>query len=84
MNCTGCAYCMPCPQGINIPGWFERYNNASMYEALEDFRRSYNRAKESLGDSAACISCGKCENVCPQSLAIRDYLKEIEKKFQLA
>ena len=27
--CTACEYCMPCPYGINIPGIFQHYTNAS-------------------------------------------------------
>ena len=29
--CTGCNYCMPCPQGINIPGCFAAYNASFAY-----------------------------------------------------
>lgn len=77
VDCTQCEYCMPCPQGIRIPGIFEAYNDASMYGTLEDFPRGYERMKEHLGDPAACVECGNCEQACPQGLPIRGHLKEI-------
>ncbi|MGI6667811.1 MAG: aldo/keto reductase [Bacillota bacterium] len=77
VSCTQCEYCMPCPQGIHIPDIFDAYNNASIYGALEDFSRSYERMKEHLGDPAACADCGNCEQACPQGLPIRRHLREV-------
>ncbi|SHE92176.1 hypothetical protein SAMN02745195_01443 [Thermoanaerobacter uzonensis DSM 18761] len=78
--CTGCNYCMPCPNGVNIPRNFELYNEAHMYNTYEANRRDY----ENLGDAKAssCIECGTCESVCPQHLTIIDYLKEVADYFE--
>ncbi|AIS53397.1 putative oxidoreductases of the aldo/keto reductase family [Thermoanaerobacter kivui] len=80
--CTGCNYCMPCPNGVNIPRNFELYNEAHMYNTYEANRRDY----ENLGDAKAssCIECGTCESVCPQHLTIIDYLKEVADYFERA
>ncbi|HHY44935.1 MAG TPA: aldo/keto reductase [Firmicutes bacterium] len=77
VSCTQCEYCMPCPQNIHIPDVFEAYNDASIYGTLEDFARGYERMKEYLGDPAACVECGNCEQACPQGLPIRRHLKEV-------
>jgi hypothetical protein len=80
--CTGCNYCMPCPNGVNIPRNFGLYNEAHMYNTYEANRRDY----ENLGDAKAssCIECGTCESVCPQHLTIIDYLKEVADYFERA
>ena len=31
-------------------------------------------------DAGNCIGCGKCEKICPQSLEIRNKLKEADKE----
>ena len=31
IGCTSCRYCMPCPNGVNIPGMFSIWNNISLY-----------------------------------------------------
>jgi hypothetical protein len=32
--CTKCNYCMPCPNGVNIPANFEIYNEAFLHEDI--------------------------------------------------
>ena len=62
VGCTGCEYCMPCPQGINIPRIFRGYDEASMFDNFEGFFARYKR------DNAEnpCVSCGACVAACPQ------------------
>ena len=31
VSCTACRYCMPCPNGVDIPRIFELYNEAIIY-----------------------------------------------------
>lgn len=79
-GCTGCAYCMPCPFGVNIPNNFRYWNCASIYEDYDTFKGKY----EKLGDAKAdqCKQCGACEKMCPQQLPIREHLKEVVKYFK--
>jgi len=78
--CTGCGYCMPCPQEVNIPGVFGLYNTAKVYGLLEQARRKYAQWREKAPahgmQADACIECGKCEELCPQDIEIREQLKE--------
>jgi len=39
--CTKCGYCMPCPNGVNIPGNFEQYNDVIMYDDARTPRMIY-------------------------------------------
>ncbi len=76
VDCTHCNYCMPCPNGVNIPGIFELYNNASMFDAYEESMNQYKELVKIGADASKCVECGDCEKVCPQKLPIRDLLKE--------
>lgn len=80
--CTGCNYCMPCPNGVNIPRNFELYNEAHMYGTFEVNRRDYENLKDAK--AASCVECGACESVCPQHLTIIDYLKDVASYFEKA
>ena len=81
VGCTGCAYCMPCPHGVDIPGTFACYNK--MYsEGKNEGRFEYARnigMREKPGFATQCIGCGACEKHCPQHIAIREKLKEADK-----
>jgi len=42
ISCTGCRYCMPCPNDVDIPRVFEIYNEAMIYDTVAEQRRMYN------------------------------------------
>lgn len=68
--CTACRYCTDgCPSSIPIPEIFAAYNDRKLRRPFE--------ADTSL--IASCVDCGACENLCPQNLEIRKYLKRAEK-----
>jgi predicted aldo/keto reductase-like oxidoreductase len=71
---------MPCPNGVNIPGCFEQYNNAGMYEAMENARFFYNYSVflGANGRASRCVECGECLDKCPQQIPIPDVLKDVE------
>ena len=76
IGCTGCRYCMPCPNGVNIPGIFSAWNNHSLYntDLKNDWDLKQIREKDSGADR--CIGCGACEAACPQHLGIIDGLQQ--------
>ena len=74
--CTGCSYCMPCPQGVDIPALFRCYNH--MYTEGKNAGRQEYWQTVSLRKEKAfarqCVGCGKCERHCPQGIAIREQI----------
>ena len=73
--CTGCQYCVEgCPMKINIPGYFEIYNNSDNERKKKE--QYEELVKEGSGRAQDCLKCGKCENACPQHLKIRDLLEK--------
>jgi ferredoxin len=73
LYCTGCNYCMPCPEGVDIPANFEILNADRIFGLTEHAKARY----ASLGGKAAlCRQCGKCVEPCPQNLDIPTRLGE--------
>lgn len=75
--CTGCRYCMPCPQGVDIPEIFEVYNNLAR---ISDPARTQNWLYQQMivdADRGAdrCVRCGACERQCPQDIKIIEELQ---------
>lgn len=81
-GCTGCAYCMPCPHGINIPRNFRIWNDYSMYGNQAAARGAYFVQLPESERADKCKLCGKCEKVCPQSLSIRENLKQAAQELE--
>ncbi|MCR5741013.1 MAG: aldo/keto reductase [Gammaproteobacteria bacterium] len=81
--CTDCKYCMPgCPMHIQIPEIFKAYNSSLRFRD-GDGKWQYRKMVQDGGAKAtACIKCGKCENICPQHLSIRDYLVKAGDMFE--
>ena len=81
VGCTGCRYCMPCPKGVDIPGIFRCWNTMNT-ESKGSGRHQYFQAvamTKAPSFASQCIECGKCEKHCPQSLPIRQKLKEADR-----
>ncbi len=81
VGCTGCRYCMPCPQGVDIPGIFRCYNTMfieSKSQGRWQYAQTVGLTKEPAF-ATQCIRCGKCEKHCPQEIPIREKLKEADR-----
>ena len=76
-GCTGCRYCMPCPQGVAIPEILEALDTSAIFDSLEAGRRQYGFLGEKR-DVRACVECGACEEACPQSIDVMEKLKRAE------
>ncbi|HWQ63788.1 MAG TPA: aldo/keto reductase [Methanospirillum sp.] len=84
VGCTGCAYCMPCPFGVNIPQCLSFYNQYHMAGNRMMTRGMYGiQLMGGLGGTPAhaslCRNCGKCVSLCPQHIPIPDELKKASK-----
>lgn len=73
-GCTGCRYCMPCPAGVDIPRCFGIWNRYHIYENVNETKWSWTHNIEAEKKASNCIKCGKCEQACPQHIAIREDL----------
>ena len=82
VGCTGCRYCMPCPQGVDIPANFHYYNLMYIEGKKTPVRFEFLRnvgLQGKPGFASQCIGCGKCELHCPQHIQIRDMLKKADR-----
>ncbi|GAB5082773.1 aldo/keto reductase [Hominimerdicola sp. 21CYCFAH17_S] len=79
-GCTGCNYCMPCPAGVNIPYNFKIWNTYGIYENTNSTKWQWEHDIEDSQKAKNCISCGKCEQACPQKINIRSDLKKLQSR----
>lgn len=72
--CTKCGYCLPCPQGVDIPAMFDLYNNGLIYDDLLASRFRYFRFYAEEDRASACTGCGECEERCPQDIPVSELM----------
>lgn len=89
INCSTCGYCMPCPQGVNIPECIKIYNEKFLFNEKGIITESFINYYHYLGgiinnpsNAGKCNKCGKCLRKCPQNLNIPKELKKVEKEFE--
>lgn len=77
--CTSCRYCTShCPNQIDIPLMMSLYNEAMVTGA--DWRQMMAlNAIPKENWPQACVGCGACEAVCPQSLKIPQVMEDLVK-----
>jgi len=79
MYCSGCGYCLPCEQRVNIPGIFHLLICREIFGAEQYAKDMYKL----IGivpvipgrNGSQCIACGECEDKCPQHISIIEQLK---------
>jgi predicted aldo/keto reductase-like oxidoreductase len=74
IGCTGCRYCIPCPEGVNIPEVISLYNEYFMKDKDDAIKTKYWEHITPESQAKRCARCGKCEELCPQKLTIREIL----------
>lgn len=80
--CTKCRYCVEgCPKQIAIPEYFSLYNSQKLFGGKSNADGYYKNYLHKHDSAASCIGCGKCEQICPQHLPIRELLKDVSEVF---
>jgi uncharacterized protein len=87
VDCTSCAYCMPCPSGIDIPTAFKNLNNYHMFSRWSGRVGHAMYLGIQTPDGAphwttGCSDCGRCEERCPQGLPVRTLFKDVQRDLE--
>ncbi len=77
VDCTGCGYCMPCPNGVDIPRNFQLYNDTFLFKGAEMNAFFYNRFLTPEQRASGCFECLICGEKCPQKINIPEELKNV-------
>lgn len=80
VSCTACGYCLPCPNGVNIPRNFALCNDHYVFNDPAAKAR-YNMFLSESEKASNCIQCGQCEEHCPQQIPIPEELEHVADLF---
>ena len=79
--CTACGYCMPCPQGVDIPAAFRCWNRMlteNRHSGQFEYFQAVSLQKEPPF-ATRCVGCGRCEKRCPQHISIISELRSADR-----
>ncbi len=83
LYCTGCNYCMPCPNNVAIPEIFRLMNLHRVWGLTDHAKRGYRHLgpenRRGWLPASECVECAECEEKCPQKIPIIEQLKESHK-----
>ncbi len=76
--CTRCGYCLPCPNGVDIPTNFRLLNECVVYDDPSIPGATYLRFVPEAERASACTQCRECEQKCPQDIIISECLPDVD------
>ena len=83
--CTGCGYCMPCPQGVDIPTCFSCYNETYTDKFItgeKHYLMTTGGMSAKHSYASLCVHCKKCQSHCPQSIDISARMTDVRKRME--
>lgn len=76
--CTGCGYCMPCPNKVEVPKLMDTYNQFLLRDdptiLADRLKWHWTLDPENI---LQCSQCGLCEERCTQHLPITERFTEL-------
>ena len=87
--CTGCRYCMDCPQGVDIPRNLATYNGYLFKKErnVPGYNFSFMMEYGGMGEEKQahnCVTCKQCEEKCPQHIEISRQMELIQEAAKTA
>jgi predicted aldo/keto reductase-like oxidoreductase len=79
--CTQCNYCMPCPSGVNIPRNLALWNERVAFDSLKKVKGQWGFMPPAIR-ATACTACKECEEKCPQSIVVHEWMSTIGKAME--
>ena len=79
--CTNCGYCIPCPEGVDIPRILNIYNKGLMYDKVDIARKDYILWVPADKKGNLCVVCQECEEKCPQDIPISEWMPRIHQEY---
>jgi predicted aldo/keto reductase-like oxidoreductase len=73
--CRSCGFCMPCPEGLNIPLVLTLHKYFTFYGIKRWTKQVYEKLSVKV---EGCTECGKCQEKCPYKLPVVNMLRQTE------